>query len=156
MGPKFIGIGLSTVLLAGVLAASAVAKDDDTTFDSPLVGSTPGQVVAGVPAGGALWVVRGGEVTIKDDGSLKAEVKGLLLASNGTTAGIPALAASVVCGGSVAVGSTTDVALLSATGDFAVRQALTLPKPCRGAVVLLQIARPGVPLGNYIAISGLP
>jgi hypothetical protein len=157
MVPKLIGIGLSAVLLAGLLATPTLAKDDDTTFESPLVGSTPNQPIAGVLSGGTLWVVRRGEVTIEDDGSLKAEVQGLLLAgggATGTTGGIPALAASVVCGGVVA--ASTNAALLSGAGDFQVRQVLTLPKPCRGVMVLLQIARAGVPLANYIAISGMP
>ena len=163
MGQKLVGIGLTAFLAVAALAMPTQARaDDDGTFKSPLVGSIPIQPIAGVLSGGALWVIRRGEVTIQDGGRLEVEVQGLLLgsgASIGTTAGIPSLAASVVCGGVVAaVGSTTDPAPFSAAGDFQVRQALTLPQPCRDLVVL--VGRPGAvqgaPIGTYFAVSGLP
>ena len=163
MGQKLVGIGLTAFLAVAALAMPTQARaDDDGMFKSPLVGSTPSQPVAGVPSGGALWVIRRGEVTIQDGGRLEVEVQGLLLgggASIGTTAGIPSLAASVACGGVVApAGSTSDPAPFSAAGDFQVRQTLTLPQPCRGLVVLVGRpgAAPGAPLATYFAVSGLP
>ena len=162
MGQKLVGIGLTAFLAVAALAMPTQARaDDDGTYKSPLVGSTPNQPIAGVPSGGALWVVRRGEATIQDGGRLKVEVEGLLLgsgASIGTTAGIPSLAASVACGGVVAPGSTTEPAPFSAAGDFEVRQALTLPEPCRGLVVLVGPpgAAPGAPISRYFASSGLP
>jgi hypothetical protein len=162
MGQKLGGIGLTAFLAVAALAIPTQARaDDDGTYKSPLVGSTPNQPIAGVPSGGALWVVRRGEATIQDGGRLKVEVEGLLLgsgASIGTTAGIPSLAASVACGGVVAPGSTTDPAPFSAAGDFEVRQTLTLPQPCRGLVVLVGRpgAAPGASIATYFAASGLP
>ena len=159
MGKKLVGIGLTAFMaVAALVMATQARADDDGTFKSPLVGSIPGQPVAAVPSGGALWVTRRGEVTIQDGGRLTAEVRGLLLgggASIGTTAGIPALAASVVCGGVVA--GSTDPAPYSAAGDFQVRQALTLPQPCRGRWFWSARRRsPGAPLATYFAVSGLP
>jgi hypothetical protein len=163
MGQKLVGIGLTAFLAVAALAMPTQARaDDDGTFKSPLVGSTPSQPVAGVPSGGARWVIRRGEFTIQDGGRLEVEVQGLLLgggASIGTTAGIPSLAASVACGGVVApAGSTSDPAPFSAAGDFQVRQTLTLPQPCRGLVVLVGRpgAAPGAPITTYFAVSGLP
>jgi hypothetical protein len=161
MGQKLVGIGLTAFLAVAALAMPTQARaDDDGTFKSPLVGSTPGQPVAGVPSGGALWVIRRGEVTIQD-GGLKVEVQGLLLGSGaaiGTTANIPSLAVSVACGGVVASGSTSDPAPFSAAGDFQVRQTLTLPQPCRDLAVLVGRpgAAPGATIANYFAVSGLP
>jgi hypothetical protein len=69
MGQKLVGIGLTAFLAVAALAMPTQARaDDDGTFKSPLVGSIPGQPIAGVPSGGALWVVRRGEVTIQDGG----------------------------------------------------------------------------------------
>jgi len=46
---------LPTVLVAGLLTATAVA--DDGGVVSTLIGSSPGQSVGGVPSGGAPWAV---------------------------------------------------------------------------------------------------
>jgi hypothetical protein len=160
MGQKLVGIGITVFLAAAALAVPTQARaDDDGTFKSPPVGSTPSQPIAGVPSGGALWVIRRGEVTIQDGGRLKAEAQGLLLgsgASIGTTARIPSLAVSVACGVVVAPGSTSDPAPFSAAGDFEVRQTLTLPQPCRDLVVLVGRpgAAPGAPLATYFAARG--
>ena len=90
MGQKLVGIGLTAFLAVAALAMPTQARaDDDGTFKSPLVGSTPGQPVAGVPSGGALWVIRRGEVTVQDGGRLKVEVQGLLL-GGGASIGVAA------------------------------------------------------------------
>jgi hypothetical protein len=163
MGQNLVGIGLTAFLAVAALALlpTQARADDDGTFKSPLVGSTPNQPVAGIRSGGQPWVLRRGEATVQDGGRLEVEVQGLLLGggpSVGTTAHIPSLAASVVCGGVVAQGSTTDPAPFSAAGDFEVRQTLTLPQPCRGLVVLVGPpgANPGDMIAAYFAATGLP
>jgi hypothetical protein len=67
MGQKLVGIGLTAFLAVAALAMPTQARaDDDGTYKSPLVGSTPNQPIAGVPSGGVLWVIRRGEATIQE------------------------------------------------------------------------------------------
>ena len=57
MTAKFLGIGLVATLLTCVTATPMQAKGDDTRFSSPIVGSAVGTTIAGIPSGGAPWVV---------------------------------------------------------------------------------------------------
>jgi len=157
---KFVGISVSAALLACLVATPMRAKADDSKFDSPIIGSSLRTPIAGVPSGGAPWVVSRGHTRLESSGELRVEVTGLLLgaaagANAGTTAGIPQIAASVVCGDVVV--ATTDPVLYPATGSFEIRDMLTLTPPgCPGAVVLIRIVRPAnTPAGPYIAVSGV-
>jgi hypothetical protein len=160
MTTKFAGNVLSAALLACIIAMPMQAKADDDKFNSPIVGSSPQTPIAGVPSGGAPWVVSRGRASLDSDGRLKVEVKGLLLGAaagvaGGTTGGIPAVAASLVCG--AVVEATTDPVPFPATGSFEVRAMLTLPQPaCQGALVLIRIVRANTPPGAYIAVTGVP
>jgi hypothetical protein len=157
MTAKLMGIGLSAALLAWTTAMPMPAKaDDGDRFNAPIVGSSPNMPIAGVPSGGAPWVVRRGSARLESDGALKIEVTGLLLGAGGTTAGIPEVAASLVCG--AVVQATTDPVPFAATGDFEIRAMVMLPQPaCQGAVVLIRIVRPAnTPPGAYIAVTGVP
>jgi hypothetical protein len=157
---KGVGIGVSAGLLACLAATPMQAKADDSKFDSPIIRSSLRTPIAGVPSGGAPWVVSRGHTRLESSGELRVEVTGLLLgaaagANAGTTAGIPQIAASVVCGDVVV--ATTDPVLYPATGSFEIRDMLTLTPPgCPGAVVLIRIVRPAnTPAGPYIAVSGV-
>jgi hypothetical protein len=160
MTAKFMGIGLAAALLAWTIAMPIQAKADDAKFESPIVGSSVKTVIAGIPSGGAPWVVRRGHARLESDGSLEIEVTELLLgaaagAAGGTTGGIPQVAASVVCGD--VVQATTDPVTFPATGSFEIRALVTLPEPtCQGAVVLIRIVRPNnPPVPAFIAATGL-
>ena len=101
MVAKLAGIGLSAVLTVGALATPTQARDDDTTFVSPLIGSNPNMTIGGVTSGGAAWKVRKGQATLEDNGRLEVEVLlGLLLVATNTTGPVVEVAASLVCGGS--------------------------------------------------------
>ena len=159
MTVKFKGIGLAGVLLA-CTAMPMQARADDTRFDSPIVGSSPNAPLAGVPSGGAPWVVSQGRARLESDGSLEIEVTGLLLsggANIGTTGGIPQVAASVVCGAVVPPQATTDPVTFPPSGSFEIRAHVTLPEPaCQGAVVLIRIVRPvNTAPAAYIALTGV-
>jgi hypothetical protein len=159
MTAKLIGTGLAAALLAWPIAMPIQAKADDTRFDSPIVGSSPGTTIAGVPSGGAPWVTRSGRARLESDGSLEIEVTGLLLTAAGTTGGIPQVAASVVCGNIVQ--TNTDAVTFPPSGSFEIRAMVTLPQPaCQGAVVLIRIVRPNSPLTStptpaFIAATGV-
>ena len=162
MTAKLMGLRLSAALLVWATAMAMPAKaDDNDRFNAPIVGSSPNTPIAGVPSGGAPWVVRRGSARLESDGALKIEVTGLLLgaaagANGGTTAGIPEVAASLVCG--AVVQATTDPVPFAATGDFEIRAMVMLPQPaCQGAVILIRIVRPAnTPPGAYIAVTGVP
>jgi hypothetical protein len=156
-------IGLLAALLACTTVVPMQAKADDTRFDSPIVGSSPNSPIAGVSSGGAPWVVSSGRARLESDGSLEVEVKGLLLAAvvgppnAGTTAGIPQVAASVVCGAVVPPMATTEPVTFPPSGSFEIRAHVTLPEPaCQGAVVLIRIVRPAnAAPAAYIAVTGV-
>ena len=157
MTVKSKGIGLAGVLLA-CTAMPMQARADDTRFDSPIVGSAVGTTIAGIPSGGAPWVVSQGRARLESDGSLEIEVTGLLLAAGpnaGTTGGIAQVAASVVCGDIVQ--AVSDPVTFPPSGSFDIRAMVTLPKPaCQGAVVLIRIVRPTVaPPPPFIAATGV-
>jgi hypothetical protein len=125
------------VVLAGMFAVSTLA--DEFVFFAPIEGSNPDVTIAGVPSGGAPWVVRRGVAVLNENGKLRVDVRGLVLPSAGNTAGpITQVAASVVCGDTVA--ATSGPVPLTTTGDAEIRAKLTLPSPCFGTVVLVRAA----------------
>jgi hypothetical protein len=124
-------------VLAGMFAVSTFA--DESVFFASIEGSNPGVTIAGVPSGGAPWVVRRGVAVLNDNGKLRVDIRGLVLPSAGNTAGpITQVAASVVCGDTVA--ATSGPVALTTTGDAEIRAKLTLPSPCFGTAVLVRVA----------------
>jgi hypothetical protein len=143
-------------LLAGMFAMGTSA--DELVFIAPVVGSNPGATIAGVPSGGAPWVVRRGIAVLTDEGRLSVDVRGLVLPSVNNTAGpITGVAASVVCANAVV--ATSGVANLSSDGDAEIHAKLSVALPCVGAVVLVRVAAvSGAPLPAptaFIAATGL-
>ena len=142
-------------LVSVLFAAGTVA--DEIAFLSPIVGSNPGITIAGVHSGGAPWVVSRGLAVLNDEGRLRADLRGLILTSLGNAGPVTAVAASVVCGDTVA--ATSDSVPLSVDGNAEIHAKLQLPAPCLGAVVLIRAAAfNGTPLpaaGPWIAATGL-
>jgi hypothetical protein len=158
MTAKFMGIGGAAALLAWTTAMPIQAQADDTKFSSPIVGSAVGTTIAGIPSGGAPWVVSRGRARLESDGSLEIEVTGLLLAAGpnaGTRGGIAQVLASVVCGDIVQ--ADTDAVTFPPDGSFEIRAMVKLPQPaCQGAVVLIRIVRPTIaPPPPFIAATGV-
>ncbi|HEX4378740.1 MAG TPA: hypothetical protein VH022_01810 [Candidatus Acidoferrum sp.] len=147
---------LAVCVMVGVFAIGTSA--DELVFLAPVVGSNPGETIAGVGSGGAPWVVRRGLAVLTDDGRLSVDVRGLVLPSVNNTAGpITGIAASVVCANVVV--ATSNVANLTSTGDAEIHAKLSVALPCVGAVVLVRVAAVnGAPLpaaGPFIAATGL-
>jgi hypothetical protein len=142
-------------LLTGIFVVGAVA--DEFVFLSPVVGSNPGVTIAGVPSGGAPWVVRRGTAILTDDGRLLVDVRGLILPSTGNTGPVTQVAASVVCSGAVA--ATTSAVNLASDGNAEIASRVSLPSPCLGAIVLIRVAGTNnAPLpapSVFIAATGL-
>src|SRR6185437_10699712 len=129
MMTKHLMAGVAAVSLFCLAGGVAIAKDDGR-FETTIIGSTPGQTIAGVNSGGAPWTVAASEAEVSPSGQIEVEVKGLLLTAGpsvGTTGPVKNVAASVVCGGSggTVVASTGGVPL-SAAGDFEIEQKITL------------------------------
>jgi hypothetical protein len=149
-----MAIILSSFLL-GLFAVGTVA--DEIAFLSPIVGSNPGVTIAGVKSGGAPWVVSHGFAVLNDEGRLRVDLRGLILPSVGTPGPVTAVAASVVCGDTVA--ATSDSVALGVDGNAEIHAKLQVPSPCLGTIVLIRAtAFNGTPLptpGPWIAATGL-
>jgi hypothetical protein len=156
--------GVAAVTLFCLAGGVAVAKDDGN-FETGIIGSTPGQTIAGVNAGGVPWTVAASEASVSPSGRIEVEVKGLLIIPPapanlvGTTGPVKNVAASLVCGGSGgAVVASTGGVPLSAAGNFEIEQKLALPESCIAPVILVRIFTPNNPpgsqLGAFIAASG--
>lgn len=140
-------------------------RDDRGSFESSIVGSTPGATIGGVASGGAPWIVARGQAFVNGNGKLEVEVHGLLLTTGapanlvGTTGPVQMVAASLVCGGSGgAVAASTDGVPLSGEGNARIEEKITVPATCAAPSVLLRAfnnaAAPGSQLGPFIAVTG--
>src|SRR5258708_25537366 len=91
---------------------------------------------------GKVWKLASGSAKLKKDGTLTAEVKGLVLDDastgkfNGTPDGVDGVAAAVVCGGKVA--AQTAVVTLSKAGDASVNATVAVPTDCMSPVIVLR------------------
>jgi hypothetical protein len=146
------------LICAGVLALSGWADDGgrnngnnnngnnnnnnnngNGNLQGQLIGSTPGQHVAGIPSGGAPWMVSNSEFNVNGNGQFQVEVQGLLIASGtaaNTVGPVTMVAASLICGDVVA--SSTASALLSASGNANMQGVITAPSPCIAPAVIVQ------------------
>lgn len=142
----------------GLMATGAWA-DGDGGFQGQLIGSTPGQHVAGVPSGGAPWVVAASEFAVSAAGKVQVEIRGLLISAGpaiNTVGPVTMVSASLVCGDVVA--ATTGAVPLSAAGDASIQDTVTLPASCIAPAVLIRIAAITTgPLasGPFIAVNAL-
>jgi hypothetical protein len=145
-------IAITTAVLACLLTAVfAIGTFADAfVFIAPIVGTNPGLTIAGLKSGGAV---------LDDNGDVRADVRGLLLPSTGTTGPITQVAATVVCFSATGatVAGTTKSANLSAAGNARIRGKVTVPSPCFAPVVLIQatgINNAPVTGGPFIAVTG--
>ncbi len=146
---------LACFLCAGALALSGWADDGgknnnnnnnnnngnngNGNFQGQLIGSTPGQHVAGIPSGGAPWKVASSEFNLNGNGQFQVEVQGLLIASGAaanTVGPVTMVAASLVCGDVVA--ASTPSAALSTLGNANMQGTIAVPSPCIAPAVLVQ------------------
>lgn len=132
-----------TVGLSG--AGSAQAESGDRLLSAALVGDlVPAQepTIAGIAPGGLPWVLENGQVSLSEDGVLRASVDGLLLGKGapanlvGTTGPIKMVSASLVCANGPVM--TTAPVALSKKGDAHLQRRITLPAHCVGPMVLIR------------------
>lgn len=133
---KTFSLTVLSCLVAGMFAISTFAEE--LTFVAPVLGSNPGITIAGVPSGGAPWVVKHAFAVLTDDGRLRVDVRGLILPSTGNTGPVTEVSASVVCSDTVAA---TSVAVpLTKDGNAEIHAKLQVPSPCFGTVILVRVA----------------
>ena len=157
MKQRSIGL-ISVVLGMMILAPSAIAGTlvefeggigvitaDGIFACTPATGSTNctvnRNVVRGVSPGGQPWVIRRFEAKVKENGDIRAEGKGLVLAGSdniGTRGGVTMVAATLFCGSDVP--HSTGGHPLAADGDFKIKDTLspTPPDPCTSPVLLIR------------------
>src|SRR5206468_1750954 len=156
----------------GVITDSASTADVTATSTTPPPATQTGGLVVtnvgrGVSPGGAPWVIRRFEAKIKENGDIRAEGRGLVLAGTnniGTSGGVPTVFATLFC--QVAAGPpptfsshNSPAATLEADGDFKIRGTLspTPPDPCTNPVLLIRIGTPpGTPSDNRWIAAGIP
>jgi hypothetical protein len=126
-------------------------------FGSGLVGNVlADSPIHGVNRAGAPWVLDKGSVKLSRNGRFQLRVKGLVLASNGTTGPVTMIAASFFCApdSNTVAAFTAGPVPLAADGDARIRETVTVPSRCLAPVVLVRIQPATGPPSSYIAASG--
>ena len=144
---------VSAVTVQGVAASAGSGPATVLKFSTlapvtgPYVGANP---VRGVTGGGLPWVITAGTGSLKRDGHLLVQVRGLVLARQAPvpqalrgTNPFPDFRALVSCQ-SIGAGNTSTVANVS-TGDFEANSAgdstinamVSLPRPCIAPIVFV-------------------
>lgn len=113
----------------------------------------PTQPIAGVPAGGAPWVVaEGSRVRLREDGRITVVVNGLIIPTRGNNP-VDTMAASLVCGDMV-VDSTRPFAVSpDGNGSISDRIGEFDEDNCANPIVLVRDARTAPVLGSYFAFA---
>jgi hypothetical protein len=156
---------MNKLVLAALAAAAAGCATIEEGMNSvmgvrmkaPLMACPTKTPIGTIPSCGKVWKLTSGSAELKKDGTLAAEVKGLVLndpstgKSNGTPDGVDGVAAAVVCGGKVA--AQTDVVPLSKTGDASVNAKVTVPENCTAPIIALRERYQGK-IGGWLAATG--
>ena len=119
-----------------------------------------GTAIGGVNSCGKIWKLKSGHAQLTSDGSLKVEVKGLVLNDestgqfNGSPDGVDAVAAAVICNNSsgASVTAQTEPVPLSKSGDAKISVKVELPA-CTAPVIVLRERYEGN-IGGWLAATG--
>ena len=155
------------LILCGLLTSfgMSAARADDAGLKSSLTACrTPNSVehqrIGGVMNCGKIWKIKDGSVRLSADGTLRVNIKGLVLDdvstgnSNGTPDGVTGVVAALVCGanGGVVVAQTAGVPI-SLSGKAEIRTHLMLPTQCVAPIVLIREIFDGE-VGGWLASTG--
>jgi hypothetical protein len=144
----------SMLALPGVLMlAPSVRAGAPTEFEGgigviPVVAGGGANVVRGVSPGGTPWVIKKFEAGVQEDGDIRAEGTGLVLAggnSIGSPDGVTSVAATLFCQTSPGAPPTfsahsSGAHPLAADGDFKFKDTLfpVPPSPCTNPALLIR------------------
>jgi hypothetical protein len=120
-----------------------------------------GTSIGGVNSCGKIWKLKSGQAHLASDGSLRVEVKGLVLNDestgqfNGSPDGVDAVAAAVICNSSSGafVAAQTEPVPLSKSGDAKISVKVEL-RGCTAPVIVLRERYEGN-IGGWLAATGL-
>ena len=153
---------LSAIAVAALIGCAEMGKMQDKLMSVVVKGdlkACPTKTPIGdVKSCGKVWKLASGSAKLKKDGTLTAEVKGLVLDDastgkyNGTPDGVDGVAAAVVCGGKVA--AQTPVESLSKTGDAAINAHVAVPADCMSPVIVLRERYEGK-VGGWLAATSM-
>src|SRR5881628_3737979 len=147
-------IGLISVVLGTMILAPSAMAGTLVEFEGGIgvipvqrvtgnaaTGTADRNDVRGVQPGGAPWVIRRFEAKVKENGDIRAEGRGLILAGSdaiGTAGPVTMVAATVFCGSDTPHNSGGHP--LAADGDFKIKDTLspTPPDPCTSPVLLIR------------------
>ena len=140
----------------GVIPVSSAAGTQNADATFPNVNRND---VRGVAPGGQPWVIRRFDAKVKENGDIRAEGKGLVLAGSdniGTRGGVTMVAATLFCGSDVP--HSTGGHPLAADGDFKIKDTLspTPPDPCTSPVLLIRIFAGTPPSPGAWIAAGIP
>jgi hypothetical protein len=125
-------------------------------LSSALVPSVPTDpALMGAAAGGVPWVLKRSEATVRSDGRMRVDIRGLLIPSGqfaGTTGPVMTVSASLYCAGNSTPVGTSGAVPLSSRGNARIDTEVTLPAKCQIPAVLIH---PNGALGSYIASTGV-
>lgn len=146
--------------VCALLAAMPSVADSNQAFRGQLAGSQVGEHVAGVPSGGAPWVITASEFHVSGSGRTEVEIRGLVISAGpliNTAGPVTMVAASLVCND--VVSGTTGAVPLSSGGDASIHDSITLPASCIEPALLIRIAATtsAGPISNgpFIAVNAL-
>ena len=145
----------------GVIPVARIATIPTTTTPDCInpTGGTQCRVdrndLRGVQPGGQPWVIRTFEAKIKENGDIRAEGRGLVLAGGdaiGTGGGVTVFATLFCANDGNVQHNTSPPVALQADGDFKIKDTLNPPPPatCTSPVLLIRVAA-----GRWIA-AGIP
>ncbi len=143
--PVFFGV----LMLAPSVRAGSLVQFDGGIGVIPVVAGGGANTVRGVSPAGNPWVIEDFKAKVKENGEIKADGKGLVLAggnSIGTPDGVTMVAATLFCQTSAGPPAATFSAHssgahpLAADGDFKIRDTLspTPPDPCTNPALLIR------------------
>ena len=151
-----VGLGLFAL---GIDVAAAGENRDILKFETMVGNSGPfiGMMnpIRGIPAGGAPWVVLGGaEGELKQDGSLRVEVRGLVLVSTlmNPVANFRGLVSCLGIdeNGQVAiVNLSTEDFPADMNGNSDIESTVKLPTPCFAPIIFVTS-----PTGSWFSVTG--
>lgn len=151
---------LSMALAAGAFAAAERShanhhgeRDGVPLINASLAPSQPTDpTFHGVTAGGALWVLKSGDVKLKSGGNLDLRVEGLVIPALGTPGAVTTISASLYCHPHTTAADTTQQVPISREGDARIHDtSFNVPSTCLIPVILVHPNGLGT---VYIALDG--
>lgn len=149
---KLLVAAVGAVSLVGAGSATVLANESHKLlqFDSmtPVKGSAVGMVNhRGITGGGLPWAIKSSHGSLDSSGEVEVTVKGLVIPVppfNGTNP-VPMFGAIVSCitSAGAIVNVSTKLFPANAAGDSTIEDTVTLPHPCKHALVFVVSPGPG-------------